>query len=75
MVRTFCLQYEKDWDDGVHLLLFAGRDDVQEFIGFSPVELVVGHTVSELFFPNNVLVYLHDTLYFVYADLRLYNIV
>ena len=47
MVRTFCLQYEKDWDDGVHLLLFAGRDDVQEFIGFSPFELVVGHTVSE----------------------------
>lgn len=47
MVRTFCLQYENDWDDGVHLLLFAGRDDVQEFIGFSPFELVVGHTVSE----------------------------
>jgi hypothetical protein len=47
MVRTFCLQYEKDWDDGVHLLLFAGRDDVQEFIGYSPFELVVGHTVSE----------------------------
>jgi len=47
MVRTFCLQYEKDWDDGVHLLLFAGRDDVQEFIGFSPFELVIGHTVRE----------------------------
>jgi hypothetical protein len=44
MVRKLCLQYEKDWDDGVHLLLFAGREAVQESIGFSPFELVVGHT-------------------------------
>ena len=41
-----CLQYEKDWDDGVHLLLFAAREAVQEFLGFSPFELVFGHTVG-----------------------------
>ena len=45
MIRTFCLQYEKDWDDGVHLLLFAAREAVQESLGFSPFELVFGHTV------------------------------
>jgi hypothetical protein len=45
MIRTFCLQYEKDWDDGVHLLLFAAREAVQESFGFSPFELVFGHTV------------------------------
>jgi transposase InsO family protein len=46
MIRTFCLQYEKDWDDGVHLLLFAAREAVQESLGFSPFELVFGHTVG-----------------------------
>ena len=45
MIRTFCLQYEKDWDDGVHLLLFAAREAFQESHGFSPFELVFGHTV------------------------------
>ena len=45
MIRTFCLQYEKDWDDGVHLLLFAAREAVQESLGFIPFELVFGHTV------------------------------
>jgi transposase InsO family protein len=45
MIRTFCLQCEKDWDDGVHLLLFAAREAVQESLGFIPFELVFGHTV------------------------------
>ena len=36
---------EKDWDEGIHLLLFAVRESVQESLGFSPFELVIGHTV------------------------------
>ena len=45
MIRTYCFDTEKDWDEGVHLLLFAARESVQESLGFSPFELVFGHTV------------------------------
>ena len=45
MIRTYCLDFEKDWDEGVHLLLFAARKAVQETLGFSPFELVFGRTV------------------------------
>ena len=30
MIRTYCLDFEKDWDEGAHLLLFAAREAVQE---------------------------------------------
>ena len=42
---TYCLETEKDWDYGIHLLLFAARESVQESLGFSPFELVFGHRV------------------------------
>ena len=45
MMRTFCLESQKDWDEGVHMLLFAVREAFQESLGFSPFELVFGHTV------------------------------
>ena len=45
MIRTYCLDFEKDWDEGVHLLLFAARESVQETLGFNPFELVFGRTV------------------------------
>ncbi|KAK3106890.1 hypothetical protein FSP39_002127 [Pinctada imbricata] len=45
MMKTYCHQYGKDWDEGVHLVLFAAREAVQESLGFSPFELVFGHTV------------------------------
>ncbi|KAM7406893.1 hypothetical protein PAMA_002878 [Pampus argenteus] len=45
MLRSYCLEYGKDWDEGVHLLLFAVREVVQESLGFSPAELVFAHTV------------------------------
>ncbi len=35
----------KEWDDGVHLLLFAAREVVQESTGFSPADLVFAHNV------------------------------
>ena len=45
MIRSYYFDTEKDWDEGIHLLLFAVRESVQEILGFSPFELVIGHTV------------------------------
>ena len=45
MIRSYCFDTEKDWDEGIHLLLFAARESVQESLGFSLFELVFGHTV------------------------------
>ena len=45
MIRTYCSENKKDWDDGIHWLLFAARESVQESLGFSPFELVFGHNV------------------------------
>ena len=45
MTRSYCFDTEKDWDEGIHLLLFAVRESVQESLGFSPFELVFGHSV------------------------------
>ncbi|KAL2103146.1 hypothetical protein ACEWY4_000014 [Coilia grayii] len=45
MLKSFCLEFERDWDEGVLLALFAVREVVQESLGFSPSELVFGHTV------------------------------
>ena len=42
-----CFDTEKDWDEGIHLLLFVVRKYVQESLGFSRFELVFGHTVRE----------------------------
>lgn len=42
MLKTYCYQ---DWGEGVHLVLFAAREAVQESLGFSPFELVFGHAV------------------------------
>ena len=44
MIKSYCMEYEKDWDEGVHLLLFGVRESVQESLGFSPFELVFGRT-------------------------------
>ena len=45
MIRSYCFDTEKDWDEGIHLLLFAVRESVQESLCFSPFELVFGHSV------------------------------
>ena len=47
MIRNFCFENEKDWDEGVSLLMFAARESIQESLGFSPFELVFGHTVRD----------------------------
>ena len=45
MIRAYCAEHKKDWDTVIPYLLFATRDSVQESLGFSPYELVFGHTV------------------------------
>ena len=45
MIRSYCTQFQGEWDQGIHLLLFAAREAVQESLGFSPFELVFGQTV------------------------------
>ena len=44
MIRSYCFDTEKDWDEGIHLLLFAVGESVQQSLGFNPFELVFGHT-------------------------------
>jgi len=45
MIRVYCFDYQTEWDQGIHMLLSAVREAVQESLGFSPFELVFGHTV------------------------------
>ena len=45
MLRKYCLETKRGWDEGIPFVLFAARDAVQESLGFSPNELVFGHTV------------------------------
>ena len=45
IIRSYCFDTEKDWDEGIHLLLSALRESVQESLSFSPFELVFGITV------------------------------
>ncbi len=45
MLRTFCVEHEKEWDEHIPLLLFAVRNTTQASLGFSSSELVFGHTV------------------------------
>lgn len=45
MLRAYCLESGKEWVEGLPLLMFAVREAKQESTGFSPAELVFGHTV------------------------------
>ena len=45
MMRTYCVQYESEWDEAVPNLLFAIRDSVNDSLGYTPFELVYGHQV------------------------------
>ena len=45
MIKMYCIENSRDWDEGVHLLLFALRESFQESLGFSPFKLVFGHVV------------------------------
>ncbi len=45
MIRTYCYEEQKEWDEGVPMLLFAVRESVQQSLGFSPFELLYGREV------------------------------
>lgn len=45
MLRKFCPESNREWDEGLPLLLFAVRETPQESLGYSPADLVFGHTV------------------------------
>ena len=44
MLKKYCMDTSADWDEGVPFVLFAIRETVQESLGFSPADLVFGHT-------------------------------
>ena len=44
MLRCYCVEHDRDWDVGLPYVLFAARNSKQEVLGFTPFELVYGHT-------------------------------
>uniref|UniRef100_A0A9J8A7G0 Gypsy retrotransposon integrase-like protein 1 n=1 Tax=Cyprinus carpio carpio TaxID=630221 RepID=A0A9J8A7G0_CYPCA len=44
-LRSYCVELDCDWEDGLPWMLLAIREVVHESTGFSPNELVFGHTV------------------------------
>ena len=49
MTKAYCFDNKKNWDKGIHLLMFPTREVVQEYLGFSHFKLVFGHTVRQSF--------------------------
>lgn len=45
LLRTYCTELVGDWEEGLPWLLLAAPEVVQESTGFSPNNLVFGHTV------------------------------
>ncbi|KAK0134480.1 Retrovirus-related Pol polyprotein from transposon 412 [Merluccius polli] len=45
LLRAYCVEMKREWEDGLPWLLLAARAVVQESTGFSPNELVFGHEV------------------------------
>lgn len=45
LLRTYCVELKRDWEEGLPWLLLAARAVVQESTGFSPNDLVFGHKV------------------------------
>ena len=45
MLRAFCYDHERDWDEAVPYVMFAVREAPTESLGFAPNELIFGHRV------------------------------
>ena len=45
MLRSYCTELGKDWEEGLPWLMLASREVIQESTGFSPNDLVFGHKV------------------------------
>lgn len=48
LFRSYCTHMEGDWEEGLPWLLMAARESSQKSKGFSPNELVSGHSVRSL---------------------------
>lgn len=48
LMHAYCVELDRDWEEGLPWLLLAAREVVQESTGFSPNDLVFGHTVRGL---------------------------
>lgn len=48
MLRSYGMEMRKDWEEGLPWLMLSAREVVQESTGFSPNDLVFGHTVRGL---------------------------
>ena len=44
MMRSYWIDCDNNWDEGIHLLMFAARESIQDSLGFTPFELVFGHS-------------------------------
>ena len=45
LLRAYCSELDRDWEEGLPWLMLAAREAVQEGTGFSPNYLVFGHVV------------------------------
>lgn len=45
MLRKYCIETGRSWDDSLPFVLFVAQEVVQESLGFSPAEPVFGHTL------------------------------
>ncbi len=54
MVNAYCFDNQKDWDEGIRLLLFATREAVQESLGFSPFELCLATLCVDFKTPDSI---------------------
>lgn len=45
MLKKYCLEHNRDWDEDIDKLLFAIRECPQESLGYSPFELVYGREI------------------------------
>nr|XP_055062771.1 uncharacterized protein LOC129445823 [Misgurnus anguillicaudatus]XP_055062772.1 uncharacterized protein LOC129445823 [Misgurnus anguillicaudatus] len=45
LLRAYCVELSRDWEEGLPWLLLAAREVQQESLGFSPNDLVFGHRV------------------------------
>ncbi len=45
LMRSYCVELNQDWEEGLPWLLLAAREVVQDSTGLSPNELVFGHSV------------------------------
>lgn len=48
LLRAYCVQLDRDWEEGLPWMMLAAREVVQESMGFSPNDLVFGHNVRGL---------------------------